>query len=196
MNILTLNRGWRKCFSGWIDTSKGVTAHRASGRRQAGAPEETAGEARPDLLEELRPAATSDSALIWEPLGVKGGERESSLSNFGIKRRIYLPSQLSICLQRRAADLPSVVLPPGWRRDLHLWRSLSNNQQNKKKATIMEVCMKKNTYFIITDLLKYNCCRYEHNYSSTTSTWWLATCTRWQEQTILEGIKKEKSPLK
>lgn len=102
-----------------IDTSKGVTAHCMSGSRQAGAPEETAGEARPDLLEELRPAATSDSALIWKPLGVKRGERESSLSNFGIKRRIYLPSQLSICLRRRVADLPSVVLPPGWRRNLH-----------------------------------------------------------------------------
>lgn len=49
---------------GRINTSKGFTAHCASGSRQAGAPEETAVEALPDLLEELRPAATSDSALI------------------------------------------------------------------------------------------------------------------------------------
>lgn len=102
------------------------------GSRQAGAPEETAGEARPDLLEELRPAATSDSALIWEPLGVARGERESSLSNFGIKKQIYLPSQSSISLQRRVADLPSVVLTPGWRRNLHLSRPRLDNRQDKK----------------------------------------------------------------
>lgn len=116
-----------------IDTSKGVTAHCVPGSRQAGAPEETAGEARPDLLGELRPAATSDSALIRELLGVKGGERESSLSNFGIKRRIYLPSQLPICLRRGVADLPSVALEEEFCiRDVHVYTTSRPKNQQKQ----------------------------------------------------------------
>lgn len=125
-----------KCFSG-ESTHQRVsqrTVCRGAGRLE---PErKQLGEARPDLLEELRPAATSDSALIWEPLGVKGEERESSLSNFGIKRRIYLPSQLSICLQRRVGDLPSVALPPGRGRNLHLWRFSRSSHKQAKKQTI------------------------------------------------------------